>query len=569
MRGQSKVDVLVIGGGPVGLAMGCELLRYGLSCRVVEVKREREPWSKAAAIQPRTLEVLRRMGVAEPIVKNGNPIYGMNIRAKGRLLSHVDISLDGTPYPYMLGLSQKRTEEILEGQLKDRDGALERGVELTAFEQSASGVLATLTRHDGEVEEVEASYLIGCDGARSFVRKSLGLAFEGSTFEQTLVHADLQVDFPFEVDPHEGHAFIAEGGALGFLPLFGEGKYRLIAMAPAKEIASPTLEDFEDLVKERAPEFDIKLSNPEWLMAFRFHSRIVSQYRVGRVLLAGDAAHIHSPAGAQGMNIGIQDAFNLAWKLALVHRGLAKDELLDSYDAERRPVGKTVVETTDAGTQRALRVMKLRNPIAVGLRNQLIKFVTASHLVTDRAFEAIAGLKTGYAGSPIVSQYHSSIWQAKIGSSRTDETPDLRSWMRFEHGPAVGSRVADMDLVEEGTTLFDLLTGTNHQLFLFDGAADTADGYENLATIARHVQEQYGGAIFVYTVVPNEKAADALEGVSPLINDHDFELHSHFGAGTESLYLVRPDGYVGYRSQPAEAEHLYEYLSSLFLAIYK
>jgi len=545
--------------------MASELRRHGLSCRIIETRREREVWSKAAAIQPRTLEVLRSMGIAERIVELGRRFYGLNVHAQGKRLAHVDIRIPGSPYPFMLGLSQKKTEEVLEDHLASLGVKLERGVELTSFTHGADGVKATLAHDDGHTEDIEVPWLIGCDGAHSFVRKNLDLLFEGESFPRQLIQADIGADFPFEVDPHEGQMFVSEHGPCGFLPLLGEGRYRLIVMEPGEGHDEPTLESFQKIIDQRATGFSVRLHEPAWTAAFRFHGRLVSQYRVGRVFLAGDAAHIHSPVGAQGMNLGIQDAFNLAWKLALVHRGVARRTLLDSYDAERRAIGQSVVNTTDRATNQAVRAMTLRNPIVTSLRNQVVSLVFSSGLLMDRIFAEIGGVNVGYPNSPAVGQFHSSLWRARVTESRESEVPDLGDWVRFQAGPGPGRRVPDITLPSSASSILDLFATSNHTLLLFDGAAATEEGYENLAAIASDVRSQHGGHVDVRIVVPHAERPAPLHWDGDLILDPDFELHDHFGARSESLYLVRPDGYVAYRSQPADAEHLAEYLGALFV----
>lgn len=557
------IEALIVGGGPVGLTMACELLRHGLRCRIVEVKSEREPWSKASAIQPRTLEVFRHMGIADSVVAMGHRVFGANLTADGKRIARIEIQMPGTPYPFLLGLSQKRTEEALEEHLESLGGKLERGVELIRFEQTESQVTASLTR-DGGAESITVPWLLACDGAHSSVRKALELPFEGSTFEQELIHADLHATLPPDADPNEGQLFVSEHGALGMFPLFGENHYRVIVMAPEPELSEPTLDNFREHVARRAPGTGIEIRDPDWMIGFSFHSRVVPRYRVGRVMLAGDAAHIHSPAGGQGMNLGIQDAFNLAWKLALVQRGAARPALLDSYHAERHPVGEMIVDTTDAATRRGLRIVQMRNPIATALRNQLMRLVLSTGLITDRVMEGLGGLNVGYPNSPIVGEYHSSIWSANVTHEADSEQPSVGDWVRFERGPGPGERVPDAIVPGTDDMLLDLMATPQHTLLLFDGASITDTGNDTIASIANDVRARYGEHIDLHVVSPREQPAESLDWNGPYIADPDLELHAHFGARSESLYLIRPDGYVGYRSQPAEPERFTDYLETLF-----
>lgn len=565
MSAISETSVLVVGGGPVGLVMAAELLRHGVDCRVIDKLAEPPVWSKAAAVHARTLEVFEDMGLVDQVLARGRKMVGLNMYAGARRLAHVTIDIPGTAYPYMLGIEQSETERLLRGHLQRLGGALERSVELVDFEARDDGVLATLRGTDGGLERVRADWLVGCDGARSTVRDRLGLAFEGSTFEQRLLQADVRLTLPFEVAPDEAVMFVSPAGAMGALPLLSEGRYRVIALSPPEEHSAESFESMQAIARLRAPE-GVELSDPAWIAGFRFHGRLVAHYRRGRIFLAGDAAHIHSPAGAQGMNMGIQDAYNLAWKLALVHRGRARAELLDSYEPERRPVAEATVKVTDRGTKAAIRMLSLQSRLAQGLRNQIVSLVVNSGIIPNRAFKALGGLEVAYRDSPAVSELKSSIWSAKVTAGHDDEQPNVGDWFAFNRAPSPGERVRDLELAAAPSTLYALLRGTRHHLLLFDGEAATRAGYENLGLIAEVVGARFGESIEVHVVVPADTAPAALRPGASIVLDGDRRLHGHFGASSECLYLVRPDGYVGYRSQPASFEHLMEYLDRWFVA---
>jgi 2-polyprenyl-6-methoxyphenol hydroxylase-like FAD-dependent oxidoreductase len=562
-----SIDVLVIGGGPVGLEMGIELMRHGVSCRVLDEKAAPERWSKAAAVTPRTLEILRNSGVADALHARGRPMYGFNLYQGTKRLAHIDIQLEGTPYPYILGASQRDTELILADRLASLGGRLERETELVSFEQDDDRVRAIVRRRGASEEEIEARYLVGCDGAHSTTRRALGLAFEGSTFEQRLWQADIRVRFPFDVDPHEAYGFPSEHGLMGALPLFTDGRYRLIALAPPNPDDEPTLEGLRAIAKLRLPA-GTEIDDPAWIVGFRFHGRLAERYRKGRVFLAGDAAHIHSPVGGQGMNLGIQDAANLAWKLALVLHGGARPEILDSYEAERRAIARNIVTTTDRATRGILRVMALRHPAIASLRAEVVSFVGELGFVQARVPYELSGIGVGYPASPIVGEHHSSPWTAEIGRPR-DERPSLADWVRFSRGPGPGERVPDMDLPPGwgAPTLHELLLGTRHLLLLFDGAAATPAGYENLSAIARHVAEKYGDRIRIAAVVPRRERPEGFAFDGPVLLDPDAEIHASFGCGSEGLYLIRPDGYVAFRSQPADLEAFAHYLATVWRVV--
>lgn len=559
------IDVLVVGGGPVGLTMASELRRHGVSCRVIDRKREPDVWSKAAAVQARTMEVFRDMGLVDAVLQAGRPMYGANIYSGTTRLAHISIEIAGAAYPYILGISQRQTEELLAAHLRGLGGELERSVELVDVRQDEDGVTAVLRSERGE-EEVQARYLVACDGAHSTVRRALDLPFEGSTFEQTVIQADVEVRFPFAVDPREAVMFVSDDGPCGALPLLEEGRYRLIILNVPDPPTEPPLAMFEELLRKRAPA-GVELGQAAWTVSFRFHGRIAGRYRVGRMFLAGDAAHIHSPVGDQGMNMGIQDAYNLAWKVALVVRGKAWERILDSYEPERRPVAEAVVGGTDRATRGIMRMMTLRSAVAQKLRNQAVSLLVGTGFVQERMLQGLGGMTVDYSGSPLVGEHHSSIWSAEVGLDRSDERPHITDWMRFTQGPGPGSRVPELPLPEgaPAASLHALLVGTAHHLFLFDGAAATPEGYEAFDRIAERVKKRYGDLVVVHVVVPAATRPAELTFDGSVLLDADGELHHLFGCGSEALYLVRPDGYVAFRAQPADQSVLLRYLETIFV----
>jgi 2-polyprenyl-6-methoxyphenol hydroxylase-like FAD-dependent oxidoreductase len=556
--------VLIVGGGPVGLTMACELLRHGISCRIIDQNAAPQLWSKAAAVQARTMEVFENMGIIDEILSKGRKMFGFRMYAGDNCFAKIAMEVEGTSYPYILGISQRDTELILASHLSKLGGVLEREVKLTSLQPEAEQVRATLTHKDGRVEELSAPWVIACDGAHSTVRQQLNIPFEGSTFAQRLIQADIKASFPFEVDPHEAVAFVSPFGPVGFLPLLSENRYRMIALAIEEDLLEPKLSDFENIVKARCPA-GVSIFDPNWMIGFRFHGRIIPQYRYGRVFLAGDAAHIHSPVGAQGMNLGIQDAYNLAWKLAYVIRGIAKDALLDSYDPERRPIGLATVQTTDKATKGMMRLMTVRSSIAQSLRNQAISFIFNSGFFQSFMFRTLGGVDVRYPKSPATGEHHISAWNVQLGASRSGESPTLSDLRVFQHSFGPGARVADFDFEDEDKTLFSLLRGSKHTLFLFDGAVASEEGYRNLEGIARLVKEQYRELCQLFIVIPGETRPSSVSADIEVLLDRDGLLHEHFGAQTECLYLIRPDGRVAFRSQPAEKEALSSYLAQLFI----
>lgn len=556
------LDALVVGAGPVGLVMASELARHGLSCRIIDQGEGPSIWSKAQIIHARTLECFHDMGVIDPILERGRQVAGARIMTPAlERIARLEFGGIDSPYPFLLSLSQRETEIVLAEHLERAHGVeVERKVKLSGFSQDEGGVTATLAAEDGWTEEVHVPYLIGCDGAHSTVRKTLDLPFEGSTYDARIMQADVRVSFPVAIHDDEIAIFLGPNGMLALFPLPGENRYRLLAFLEPGDDRPVTLESFEALLEERGPK-GASLGDPAWMVDFRIHCRIVPQYRVGRVFLAGDAAHIHSPAGGQGMNMGIQDAYNLAWKLALVARGAARDALLDSYEAERRPVAEETLRFTDVGTRGFQTAISLKSPLTMGIRNNLMSFVTSLGFVKERAGRRVSQIEIAYPKSPIVAQDQASLWSIRLTGS--DERPGLSDWMHFGDGPAPGARVPDMP-VGEGT-LHELLRGTSHTMLCFDGAAATSEGYERLGRVVNAARARLGDRVRAYVIVPGNEVPRALPADVPVLVDPDGELHRRFGARSECVYVARPDGYVGYRAQPANEEKLGAWLDSLFV----
>jgi len=567
MTNSFDTDVLVVGAGPVGLTLGCELVMHGASCRVIDALDAPVVWSKAAVAHARTMEVFESIGVADAIVERSKVIHGVSAYADGRRVLHVVLDEVDSPYPYIHGVSQRDTEAVLAGRLAELGGAVERSTRLASFTQDDGGVTATLVRADGREEVVRARWIVGCDGAHSTVRHALDLAFEGAPYEERIVQTDARVTWPRQVEDDEILTFLAPDGPVACFPFFRDGRYRVLKMyTDEPPPGEPTLETFQEMLDAQLP--GTKVSDPAWIIGFRIHHRLASRYRVGRAFLAGDAAHIHSPAGGQGMNTGIHDAHNLAWKLALVTRGIARPALLDSYEAERRPVAAELLRGTDTATRGVGQVVKFRNPLAVGLRNGFMALASRLDFVRAGASQTVSMLDRSYRGSPVVAQHRRPLWQANVLPSAESELPSLAAWTAFAAAPEPGDRAPDVTFAEghhEGPKrLFQLLDPTRHTLLLFDGEADTEAGYRNLADIVGRVRERCGDAVAPHVILPGDRApAPALQGV-PVVADARKALHDRYGARSECLYLVRPDGHVAYRSQPADGDKLVAYLDTIF-----
>jgi 2-polyprenyl-6-methoxyphenol hydroxylase-like FAD-dependent oxidoreductase len=397
-----KTDALIVGAGPVGLTMAAELKRYGMSIRIVDKDSGRTDKSKAIVVWARTLELLDRMGagVTQRFIDSGLKAAYTNIFANGERIAHVDLSSVDTPYKFVLLIQQSETERLLEEHLADLGSRVERQVELNTFKESSDVVTCTLARADGSEEKVEASWLIACDGAHSTVRHQLGMSFEGSTMLKDWILADLHLEGM--QGPPEGNIYWHALGMLAVFPL-GGSRYRVIADVGESnsnaigENRVPTLEQVQQILDARGPR-GLAASNPVWMSGFTINERKVADYRAQRVFLAGDAAHVHSPDGCQGMNTGMHDAFNLAWKLSLASRGLcAAEPLLASYSPERSAVAKLVLEQT--GRTTAIAVMK--GEARQTIRNHVASLVFGMAPVRHAMANMLSEVSVGYPDSPL------------------------------------------------------------------------------------------------------------------------------------------------------------------------
>jgi 2-polyprenyl-6-methoxyphenol hydroxylase-like FAD-dependent oxidoreductase len=391
-------NVLIAGAGPVGLAMAADLARFGVSVRLIEKSPERTDKSKALVLWSRTLELMDRMDCTARFLTTGKKVTAVNITAGKEPITKITVDGVKTPHPYALMMPQCDTEELLGDFLTSLGVKIERNIELTEFVASADGVTSTLRHLDGTEETFESGWLIGSDGAHSTVRHKLGMEFAGETMPSSWVIADVHLSDV--LNPEEiSIAWHAEG-ILAVFPIQGS-RYRVIADSGLTYAGAasmdPTVEDVQSILDVRGPG-GITVSDPIWLTRFSINERKVANYRSGRVFVMGDAAHIHSPAGGQGMNTGMQDAFNLAWKLAMVSRGLGDEEtLLGSYSAERSPIAAEVLKAAGRGTEVAL----MRGEFKQSIRNHITSFIFGLSPVKKKMADVLTEVSIGYPESPL------------------------------------------------------------------------------------------------------------------------------------------------------------------------
>jgi 2-polyprenyl-6-methoxyphenol hydroxylase-like FAD-dependent oxidoreductase len=527
--------VLVVGAGPTGLMVANELARHGVPPRIIDRSPAPATTSRALVVQPRTLEIFDDIGVINQALAAGNPASDLTITFADNA---VELDFAGlltgpqnyTAYPELRTLSQHDTERILTELLNRRGVEVERDWALTDLTQDGQTVTASLRSEDGSIETWRGRWVIGCDGAHSAVRKAAGIPFAGSTYRDEFIMADAELDWRL---PHGGlYGFPSPAGIFAAFSMPGENRYRIFGNfppgpeGPSAEYSEPSHEEFQAMVDERVP-FPAKVVKEHWVTRYRVHSRTVPRYREGRVFLVGDAAHVHSPAGAQGMNTGIQDAYNLGWKLAFVELGIADDSLLDSYQAERHPVGVQLLKTTD----RLFAVLGGQNPLARLARGRvaplLARVVLTRPWVLRRGIGLLAQLRLRYPDSPL---------NAEDGSGWRD-------------APAPGDRAREADVTVDGRKgrLHEVFRGTHHTVLLFTGLDDDARPAVELCRIADQLEQRYPGMVKA-RVVTAERFADH----AAALGDPTRSAHRQYGIASPCAFVVRPDKYIGYRGRPAD-----------------
>ncbi len=413
---ETQTEVVIVGSGPTGLMAAGLLARCGIRVRILDKSEQQAHESRAFGVQARSLELFLNIGLAEKLLDRGLIAGGAQIYLDGKQVSELnfdDIGRADTPYSFLLMCPQSEIEAILVEDLERQGISVEHNALVTGFTQSEQGVVVQARDKAGTRLEVRASYLIGADGAHSIVRKTLGLTYQGDAYPQAFVLADCKIDWPLDYDHMK--LFLRGRRFAVYLPLKGKDICRVLALMPEPPgpaapdtpgaeatSAEPTSLDEVQSAFREAFGPGVTLSDPVWMTRYRLHHRGVNHYRQGRVFVGGDAAHIHSPAGGQGMNTGLQDAANLAWKLAAVLRGGAPDALLETYHTERWPVGQKVLEFTD----RIFSTMTSQSGWFAMIRNTLLPvfgaLITRSGTARSRAFHFISQLGIRYDESAFV-----------------------------------------------------------------------------------------------------------------------------------------------------------------------
>ena len=514
--------VLIVGAGPTGLTAALELSRLGIPVRLIEKRQQPAETSRAIGVQARTLELFAQRGLANELIGRGNQARGGSVYGGGKRIVHLDLTQIPSRYNFILLVSQVETERVLRDAVERQGVTVEWGVELVGIAQDPLStqprpVQAVVRHADGRLETTDAAYLISAEGAHSRVRTTLDLGFKGETFVEEYALGDLHLDG--DLTSSEVHIFSSTAGFLALFPL-GDRHFRLIcgdAPGDPKRGTPPTLDELQTMYDGRS-HIPAKLRDLTWSSWFQINSRIVEHLQHGRFLLGGDSAHIHSPAGGQGMNTGIQDMINLGWKLALVLKGYADPSLLATYEQDRLPVMRAVL----SNTERLTHLIGSENPVVRGVFNQIAPWVGNTEVVQEHAAAGMSQVAIDYRVSPLSKQ-----WTSGAHLHAGDRVPDL----------------AVRVLGDDGQTWHD--TAIHSQL-------------DPSRFVLLIVQAEEPTALRA-AVAPWTELIDAVEIVPP--TDHQLAVPFQHAFGTHSgAFLVRPDGYLGLAATgPKAAHHLVKY----------
>jgi len=510
-------DILIVGAGPTGLMLANQLARRGVRVQIIDRHSGPAQQSRALGVQARTLEIYAKLGIVDRALELGKIGTGANAWARGRRMARVPLGEAGkaiTPYPYILILGQDDNEHIMGDRLRDQGLSVQWNTELTALDQQSGQVTASLKQPDGSIRKITAAWVAGCDGARSAVRELNGITFPGAPYEHVFFVADTEATGSMVAD--EVNVYLLKEGFHLFFPMRGKDHWRIVGILPP-ELRNREGIAFEDVVPSVRKEAGSGLSFKActWFSTYRIHHRAASRFRDRRCFVLGDAAHVHSPVGAQGMNTGLQDAYNLAWKLALVVKGQAVSGLLDTYEEERIPIAQRLLNTTDRG----FRLVVSDNWLAGIFRTQIMARIGALAMrlkpVQKLAFRTVSQTGIHYRWSSL---------------SRSTNAPGGEAPQAGDRFPWLHLKFSQNGQVEDS---FQKLDDTRFNLIVIGQPAPSGDSrLGDLLSVHAIPQDPFNDKELARAQIPRP-----------------------------CFYLVRPDGYVGLCGGRVDAAAISRYAS--------
>lgn len=490
-------DVLIVGAGPTGLSLACQLIRLGVDFVIIDSKESITPFSKAIGVQARTLEIYEQIGLAEPLIEQGTKAQKAQLWEGGEVRGEIklaDLGKGLSPYPFLLLVEQNKHEHLLNDFLAKHDKEVLWRTELIDFLQDENGVTTHLNR-DGTTKSITSKFLIGCDGAKSVVRHQLGLEFEGSTFERLFYVADVEIKG--QLDHDAVHICLAQNTITAFFPIKGNNRFRIVGTFPeghSKDEGEVIYEEIEQQIIEDT-KINLDITKVNWFSTYKVHSRHVDRFSEGRCFVAGDAAHIHTPAGAQGMNTGIQDAYNLAWKLALVLKGKTGNQLLETYNQERLENARHLLQTTD----RVFDFGANPDPALAYFRTHIFPHIAGFVL----GFDAVKQFAFPFISQIGVNYHHSAL------SEKTDHHFAVKAGDRIPY------------FMVENKSIYDALRQPKFHWINF------TDDRKDISDKLHEIKNGFSGFIDFHTVA-----------LTP-------EITKIFGVDAPFYVLLRPDNYIG------------------------
>lgn len=515
------LPVLIVGAGPTGLMIACELARLGIKVRIIDKKPERTLASNATWVQTRTLELLDQSGLAPRFLKAGHPCHAINLYVSGKPLVKISMQNIDSTYPFILMLPQSETERLLLDRLEEFKIHVERSSELIDIKQEGDTVHAIIQSIKNKTETIVSNWLIACDGANSIVREKCNIFFPGEDLTEQFVVADAHINS--FTSTNEIHVFFDKGTLFAASPL-GTDKYRIMANLHLDYPRQTFYEkEIIDIVQERG-HGEYYVTDVSWISPFWIHGKVAEKMRHKSIFLLGDAAHIHSPAGGQGMNTGIQDAYNLAWKLALIITKKAKPTLLDSYQAERQPVVREIVDQTEKFTKMAL----YDKSFLTNLRNYCRRILQGETQLTKTISMLISQVNIQYQDSFMID------YDERIGSELISP----------------GKRAPDVK-IDQTRRLYDYLRNPHHNILLFTGLSENNNALFKIQELQKALNQLYPDLIKTHVVT-----AEKVNNIDNIIIDTGGVIHTYYGLKNPAMIIIRPDNYIAYCSEKLDFKYV-------------